>query len=82
MICRLRLALQLGQVPSSSTGQLGAGDGAGQLPGMPQLGQNHLAVLQQGQTVVVTAFIGAGLGVAPAWGAGAVGFITRPPADG
>ena len=71
MMRRLRLELQLGQRPTNSTGQLGAGDGAGQWPGVPQLGQNHLAVLQQVQTVAVMECMGVGCGLAPAWGGAA-----------
>ena len=73
---RLRPELQLGQRPTNSTGQLGAGDGAGQWPAVPQLGQNHLAVLQQLQTVVVMAFIGVWCWLAPGWGAPAAGLST------
>ena len=76
MTLRLRLELQLGQAPLICTGQLGAGDGAGQWPGAPQLGQNHLAVLQQLQTLVVMAFIGVGCWLAPGWGGPAVGLCT------
>ena len=73
MTFRLRLELQLGQRPTNCTGNDGAGDGAGQSPGIAQLGQNHLAVLQQLQTAVVMAFIGVGCGLAPGWGAPAAG---------
>jgi hypothetical protein len=64
---RLSLVRQLGQAPSNSTGQAGAGDGTGQLPGKPQLGQCHLAVSQQVQAAVVIEFIGLG------WGCSQVG---------
>jgi len=59
---------QLGQAPSNSTGQAGAGDGTGQLPGKPQLGQCQRALLQQVQAAVVIEFIRSWLGLAPAWG--------------
>jgi len=44
---------QLGQAPANSTGQAGAGDGTGQLPGKPQLGQCQRALLQQLQTAML-----------------------------
>ena len=63
MTFRLRLELQLGQRPTNSTGQLGAGDGTGQWPGIAQLGHNHRAVLQQLQAAMVRLmFIGVGAG--------------------
>ena len=73
---RLRPELQLGQRPTNSTGQLGAGDGTGQWPANAQLGQNHLAVLQQLHTFVLIAFIGVGFGLFTGWGAPAVGLST------
>jgi hypothetical protein len=59
---RLSLVRQLGQAPANSTGPAGAGDGTGQLPGKPQLGQCQRAVLQQVQAAVVIEFIGVGWG--------------------
>ena len=69
MTFRLRLELQLGHRPANSTGQLGAGDGTGQLPGSAQLGHNQLAVSQQRQAaMVMLMFIEVGWGLAPVWG--------------
>lgn len=74
MTFRLRLELQLGQRPTNSTGQLGAGDGTGQWPGIAQLGHNHRAVLQQLQAAMVRLmFIRVGCGLFTGWGAPAVG---------
>ena len=74
MTLRLRLELQLGQRPTNSTGQLGAGDGTGQWPGIAQLGHNHRAVLQQLQAAMVRLmFIGVGCGLFTGWGAPAAG---------
>jgi hypothetical protein len=64
---RLSLVRQLGQAPANSTGQAGAGDGTGQLPGRPQLGQCQRALLQQVQAVAEMLFIGVG------WGCSQVG---------
>ena len=65
---RLSGVRQLGQAPANSTGQAGAGDGTGQLPGKPQLGQCHLAVSQQVQAAVVIEFIGGWMGLLTGWG--------------
>jgi hypothetical protein len=68
---RVSLARQLGHEPLSCTGQAGSGVGAGQWPSVPQLGQNHRAVWQQGHTAVLTECMGDWCGLAPGWGAGA-----------
>ena len=73
VICKASGVRQSGQAPLNETGQLGSGDGTGQLPANPQAGQCQRARLQQGHTVVQMAFIGAGPGLAPAWGGPAVG---------
>ena len=65
---RLSLVRQLGQAPANTTGQLGSGDGTGQLPGKPQLGQCQRALLQQVHAAVVMLFIGVGWGLSSAWG--------------
>ena len=73
---RLSLVRQLGQAPANSTGQAGAGDGTGQLPGKPQLGQCQRALSQQEHTAVVMLFIGGWVGLLTGWGGPATGLCT------
>ena len=79
MICRLSLVRQPGQAPLKSTGQAGAGDGTGQLPGLPQAGQCQRAVSQQGHTVVQMEFIGVGWGLLTGWGGPSRGHLQVEP---